>query len=106
MTGLRRYANKRDANEPEIVWTLQSLGCIVYRLDKPVDLLVAHKAGIYLIEIKVKKGKMTKSQKDFTASGFPVWIIRSRDEAIEFVLRTGGAGILPLEVQKLLEGKP
>lgn len=83
MTGLRRYANKRDANEPEIVWTLQSLGCIVHRLDKPVDLLVLFRSRVFLVEVKTKKGKLTAEQQAF-ADFWPIHVIRSVDEAWAF----------------------
>lgn len=82
--GLRRYANKRDANEAAIVRALESLGCLVYRMDKPVDLLVLLRRRVYLVEVKTKTGKLTEEQKDF-AKFWPIHVIRSVDEAIAFV---------------------
>lgn len=46
------YARKRDANEPEIIAALEAIGCTVYALDKPLDLLVGHGGKTYLLEVK------------------------------------------------------
>ena len=37
---MKRYAARRDANEPEIVEALRAAGCAVELMDRPVDLLV------------------------------------------------------------------
>lgn len=78
---LRRYANKRDANEPGIVAALESLGCVVLRMDKPVDLLVLHRGTVHLCEVKTRKGKFTRDQAEF-AQFWPVKILRTVDDAI------------------------
>ncbi len=93
---LARYANKRDANEAEIVKALESIGCIVYRLDKPVDLLVGYRTFNYLIEIKdgnkpPSRTKKTEAQKLF----FENWkgqvrICRTAEEAIKLVTESYG----------------
>ena len=80
---LRRYANKRDANEPGIVAALESLGCLVLRMDKPVDLLVLCRGTVHLCEIKTRKGKLTRDQVEF-AQFWPVKILRTVDDAIAF----------------------
>ncbi len=49
---LRKYANMRDENEQEIVDALESIGCTVFRLDVPCDLLVGRGAVNILIEVK------------------------------------------------------
>lgn len=84
MTGLRRYANKRDANEAGIVDALESLGCLVYRMDKPVDLLVLHRSRVFLVEVKAKKGKLTSEQEAFSQL-WPIYVVRSVDDAVAFV---------------------
>jgi hypothetical protein len=81
--GLRRFANRRDANEPHIIAALEALGCLVHRMDKPVDLLVLHRGTVHLVEVKTTKGKLTQDQRDF-AEGWPITVLRSVDEAIVF----------------------
>lgn len=82
---LRRYANKRDQTEPGIVAALEAMGCLVFRLDKPVDLLVLLPAGrgVALAECKTRRGKLTKDQ-EFFARYWPIHILRSVDDAIAF----------------------
>ena len=84
MTGLRRYKNKRDASEQAIVKALEDLGCLVIRMDKPVDLLI-QVPGIkrtVLAEVKTGKGKLTDEQTKFMAQGWEVWILRDAADAI------------------------
>lgn len=81
--GLRRFANKRDANEAGIIAALEACGCLVYRLDKPVDLLVSHRNTIHLVEVKTRKGRLTADQVSF-ATHWPVTVLRSVDDAIAF----------------------
>ncbi len=80
---------KRDANEGEIVDALEAIGCIVLRLDKPLDLLVGYRGYNYLIEVKMPKGKLTKDQKKF----IPPWrgqlaVVRTPEQAIDVVTQT------------------
>lgn len=79
--GLRRYANKRDANECGIIAALEALGCLVYRLDKPVDLLVSHRGTIHLCEVKTRKGKLTRDQEQF-AQYWPIKVLRTVEDAV------------------------
>ena len=84
--GLRRYANKRDETEPGIVAALEGMGCLVFRLDKPVDLLVLLPSGrgLALCECKTRRGKLTKDQK-FFSQYWPIHVLRSQDDAIALV---------------------
>lgn len=66
-----RRAAKRDENEPEIVRALERAGCLVERLDRPVDLLVARAGRLYLLEVKSKRGSLTAEQEKFLARGWP-----------------------------------
>ena len=84
--GLRRFANKRDANEPGIIAALEALGCMVYRLDKPVDLLVLHRGTVHLCEVKTRKGKLTADQREFSES-WPIRVLRTVEDAIALVQR-------------------
>lgn len=81
--GLRRYANKRDENEGAIIAALEAMGCIVVRMDKPVDLLVLLPAGrgIVLVEVKTKRGTLTKGQHEF-GEYWPIHVVRTPEEAI------------------------
>ena len=67
---MKRYAMKRDLSEPEIVTELETAGATVFRLDKPVDLLVGYGGANYLVECKTDvkaggKGKRTEAQARF-----------------------------------------
>ena len=64
--GVNRYNARRDANEPEIVALFEAAGWSVYRLSKPLDLLVSTTQGVtFLVEVKTPKGKLKPSQADF-----------------------------------------
>lgn len=89
MTALRKFNAKRDANEGEVVRAFTDLGCLVFRLDRPVDLLVycfkSLGERLHLVEVKTAKGDLNDKQKAFKAAGWPVHVIRSADEAIALV---------------------
>ena len=78
---LKRHNPKRDKNEREIVAALRLLGCKVMLLDQ-VDLLVLHNEQLYLMEVKTAEGRMTKSQEGLVKDGWPLFIIRSVDDAL------------------------
>jgi hypothetical protein len=66
----KAYAKARDANEPEIIAALEKIGCMVYCLDMPLDLLVGYRGRNFLIEVKIEErrnhaDKHTDFQKDF-----------------------------------------
>ncbi len=59
------YAGKsRDGNEKEIVAALETIGCTVYRLDEPADLLVGRGAKNVLLEVKQPGKENRKDQED------------------------------------------
>lgn len=95
MTALRRYDAKRDANEPAIVRVFQDMGCLVHRLDTPVDLLVkvykAVRDTIILVEVKIPGKDLNDNQRAFVEAGWPVHVIRTEDDAINLVKRLRGA---------------
>ena len=83
-----RHTHRRDENEAEIVNALEAIGCAVYRIGRPVDLLVGYRAKNYLLEIKNRDGlnKLTKEQEKF----IPSWkgqvrIVYTAEEDIELV---------------------
>ena len=81
--------NKPDANQPEIVQALRSIGAIVFLIGIPLDLLVAFRGKLILMEVKNPDGENTvsKSQQvtiDLLESvGVHVPVVRSVDEAID-----------------------
>ena len=60
-----KYKNKRDGNEAEIVLELRRYGFSVYMLDQPLDLLVGYRGRTYLVEVKLPKASLTKTQIEF-----------------------------------------
>ena len=88
---LNRYATRRDENEKEIVKALESIGCTVYRLDAPVDLIVGYRARNILLE--VKDGTKSPSRQRLTPAEMrwhnewrgQVAIVNSVDAAIEVI---------------------
>jgi len=62
---LHRWDAKRDANEKEIVKELESHGLSVYRLDKPLDLLIGYNKRNYLVEVKMPDKVLNKNQVEF-----------------------------------------
>lgn len=85
---LKRHNPKRDANEPEIVRALESIGCDVTRLDKPVDLVVGYRGRTVLLEVKTKDGKLTEDQKKFfQLFRGEAYIVRTPERAIEVMTR-------------------
>jgi len=83
-----RHKPKRDASEPEIVQTLQALGCSVYRLDTPVDLLVGYRGATHLAECKIEGAKLNENQKAFIAGwrGAPVTVLYSSQDAMDWIV--------------------
>ena len=88
---MKRYGNKRDANEPDIVSALRKIGATVYHMDEPVDLLVGYRARNFLLEVKdgdkpPSKTKRTEKQRDFFKGWLgQVRVVKSAEEAIQVV---------------------
>lgn len=82
-----RNAARQDANQPEIVAGLRAAGYAVYILGMPVDLLIGWGGTrSALLEIKTKDGKLTEFQEKFIPDWpGPIGVVRSLDEAIEFL---------------------
>jgi hypothetical protein len=95
MTALRKFNAKRDHNEASIVRVFQDMDCMVFRLDRPVDLLVyvwkSMSERLLLVEVKTAKGDLNDKQKAFVEAGWPVHVVRSEDDAINLVKRLRGA---------------
>jgi len=85
--------HRTDANQKEIIKALEAIGCTVYLIGRPVDLLVGYRAKNYLLEVKNKDGlnKLTAFQKEW----MPGWkgqvrIVHSVDDAIGLVTQSYG----------------
>ena len=77
-----RQTGTPDANQSEIIKALEKIGCMVYDIDKPVDLLVEFRGLWILLEVKTKKGKLEDSQKRFFRGvRAPAFIVRDILEA-------------------------
>lgn len=81
--------NKPDANQPEIVQALRDIGARVFLIGQPLDLLIAFRGKLTLMEVKNPDGedKVSKSQQVtinlLESVGVRVLVVRSVDEAIE-----------------------
>lgn len=82
-----RYAATVDLNQAEIVDALRAIGCSVYIVGLPVDLLVGYRARNFLIEVKRPGEKpRTKKQKEFLAGWKgQVRVVETPEEAIDLV---------------------
>jgi hypothetical protein len=83
---LNRFAKRRDANEEQIVSALLAEGFDVFKLDKPLDLLVWRKNGVAfaVLEVKTDVGRTTSDQDDFLrrTTGCPRAVVRTAEEAL------------------------
>lgn len=85
---IHRRAAKRDANEPAIVEALEGMGALVYRLSKPLDLVVLVGSVIALADVKdPKRGRITDDQQTFIEKwdGAPIYILQTVDDAERMV---------------------
>ncbi len=78
--------HRTDLNQNEIVKALEKIGCTVYKIGRPVDLVVGRGAKNWLLDCKSKTGKKTPFQDKF----FKEWkgqvrIVRSAEEAIRVI---------------------
>ena len=88
-----RYASRADDVQPEIVKALRAIGCCVYVLKLPLDLLVAvrrpgeAKTTTMLVEVKDADGRLNKTQTDFIDAWIgEVHVVYSPSEAVAAVL--------------------
>ena len=87
---IHRHDAKNDANQPTIIKALHAIGCKVYVLRQPLDLLVSGgRLGEFnlLMEVKMPGEDLNKAQREFWDSwpGRKVKVYNER-EAIEAVL--------------------
>lgn len=88
-----RLRSRHDGNHAEIVRALKRIGCGVLDLSRVgsgcPDLLVSVRNGrsrdLLLMEIKTAQGKTSAVQRAFEADGWPVFVVRSVNEALALV---------------------
>lgn len=83
-----RRAARTDSNQQAIMDRLRSIGCRVYHIKEPVDLLVGYRQRTVCLEVKADGGRLTKQQIQFIAewNGGPVHIVRDPEEAVNIVI--------------------
>jgi hypothetical protein len=84
---LNRYSARRDRNEKQIVDGLRAIGAKVLRIPNP-DLLVLFNGQLFLIEIKTRTGRPTRSQLDLSEQGWPIHVARSLPAALRVIMKT------------------
>jgi hypothetical protein len=89
-----RYAARKDANKDDIVAALRQVGCYVYDLRQPVDLLASKAGNAWMIEIKdgakvPSARKLTPAQVQFMRdwTGPKVITVTCVDEALRAVCK-------------------
>jgi hypothetical protein len=83
-----RQTGTPDANQAGIVEALLKIGCKVYDIDKPVDLLIEFRGFWIVLEVKTKTGRLEDSQKKFFKEvSAPAYVVRTPTEAIDAVQR-------------------
>ena len=86
---LKRYAARRDTNEPPIIEALRGVGAGVQQLSGTPglpDLLVSFRDVNYLMEIKTEKGKLTPDEIRWIENWkSPVYIVRTPERALEII---------------------
>jgi hypothetical protein len=91
-----RRAARIDANQPEIVKALRSVGALVLHMGHPVDLMVGFSGRWFAIEIKdpskpPSKRTLTDDQQEFFDLCRPRLLPVYRVETIEEALQAIGA---------------
>lgn len=82
---IKRWAAKRDDNEPQIVSALRRAGCLVHLIDVP-DLFVQTPDGRHWgLEVKTDDGTLTARQKTMKRNGWRIPIVRTPEEALRAI---------------------
>jgi hypothetical protein len=89
---VKRFAKPHatDINQPEIVAALEKIGCMVWDIGRPVDLLVEFRGLYVVIEVKNMKGKNKLTdwqEKFFDKTKGPAFVVRDHVEAVMAVQR-------------------
>lgn len=90
------YAQRRDANEAEIIAVLTFAGCYCIQMDKSAgfDLLVIKDDDMYVMEIKApgKESDLTASERArlegiVMIGGGNYWVVSSAEQALNIIGR-------------------
>ena len=84
-----RRAARVDATQREIVQALRDIGCTVYIIKEPVDLMVGYRSRTLCLEVKTPGAwKLTPQQQLFFATfRGEAYIVVNVDQALEAVLQ-------------------
>lgn len=85
-----RLRARVDTNHVEIVAALRRAGWLVSSLARQgrgCPDLICYKAGagLRLVEVKTKRGSLTDDQQGWVDAGWPVYVVRSAEEALTVV---------------------
>lgn len=82
-----RLRAKVDRNQKDVVEALRKSGALVESLARLgrgcPDIVCAKHGRVVLMEIKHGKGKLTAAQQTWMANGWPIYLVRSPEDAIE-----------------------
>lgn len=93
----KRFGRRTDSNQSDVMYALRAIGCIVFDIEEPFDLLVDYEGEWHVFEVKNpetharKKGgsKLTDVQDQILAKlSAKVHIVEHAAEAIECLRRT------------------
>ena len=79
---MRRYANRRDANEPQLVAAARAIGFKVFYTQELGDLVVQFGDRTELWECKTETGKLTPAQCRLRQAGLKAYTIRTVEDVI------------------------
>lgn len=85
---MRRYAARRDGNEPELVKLARQIGAFMWPLAEPVDWLCGWRGAWYPTEVKNPEGRdrLTEQQVRFLGGAkereLPVWTWRTEEDVM------------------------
>lgn len=94
MRSINKLRTRRDANEPEVIEALRSVGAWVRQMDKPLDLLVGFRGRWTWLEVKDGKKspsdrKVTDEEQEFLAiceaNGLPAAVVMDPIEALKAI---------------------
>ncbi len=87
-----RRAARRDDNEQGIVKALRAIGCEVYFINQPADLIVGYCGKTLILEVKdgakpPSARKLTPNEQKFfdTWNGGPAYVVDSIDSALAVI---------------------
>jgi hypothetical protein len=90
---MRRYAARRDSNEPALVEAARAIGLKVFYTSELGDLLVQFGSVTELWEVKTETGKLTETQARMRQAGLRARLVRTVDDVLnarrEMVGRAG-----------------